>query len=334
MRMAETARSTLAIGWLMPVVKFYLDVNLAEEADEVLLYMENRGSTAANEMGVVSVEMSDEEAAKAEAEATEAIDQWLAPNDLFFGLFRASYSLLPNPDDVRQILDQAAIDCPLMSSIPRSLIGSQGIPVATIGTMEYDQEGRLVETYVHLLRMNAPYLDRIWLEAKEKFNFTIEELTETLRPSVLFEADRKEFFIQGFAAFEAADYVKSIHILIPQVENMMRKFLRVLRAPTIKLVRDKPGIVEFKNLSDALSNPRVKDALEERIWLFLKILYNDRRGYNLRNEVAHGTASFETFNRFVAAQVIQSILLLSALRPEMCYIPADEWGAIHPAQTS
>jgi hypothetical protein len=332
MRMAETARSMLAIGWLMPVIQLYMDVNLAEEADEVLLYMENRGSTAANEMGVISVEMSDEEASKAETEATVAIDNWLAPNDLFLALFRASYSLLPHPDDARKVLDQAAIDCPLMSSIPRSLIGSEGMPVATIGAMENDQEGRLVETYFQLLQMNAPYLDRIWLKAKDKFNFTIEELTDSLRPSVLFEEDRKDFFIQGFAAFDVADYVKSIHILIPQVENMMRKFMRVLGAPTIKLVRDKPGIVELKNLSDALSNRRVKEALEEKILLFLKILYNDKRGYNLRNEVAHGIASFETFNRFVAAQVIQSIILLSALRPEMCYIPADERKAIHSKQ--
>ena len=112
LRMAETARSTLAIGWLMPVVKLYMDVNLIEEADEVLLYMENRGSTAANEMGVISVEMSDEEAAKAEADANVAIDGWLATNDLFFAIFRASYSLLPDPDDIRKMLAQTAIDCP------------------------------------------------------------------------------------------------------------------------------------------------------------------------------------------------------------------------------
>jgi lysyl-tRNA synthetase class 1 len=334
LRMAETARSTLAIGWLMPVVKLYMDVNLIEEADEVLLYMENRGSTAANEMGVISVEMSDEEAAKAEADANVAIDGWLATNDLFFAIFRASYSLLPDPDDIRKMLAQTAIDCPLMSSIPRSLIGSQGMPVATIGALEDDQEGRLVEMYVQLLQMNAPVLDRIWVKAKEKFNFTVEQLAEALRPSLLFESDRRDFFIQGFSAFDVADYSKSIHILIPQVENMMRKFLRVLGAPTIKLVRDKPGIVELKNLSDALSNHRVKDALEERLLLFLKVLYNDRRGYNLRNEVAHGIASFETFNRFVAAQVIQSIFLLSALRSEMCYIPADERRAMHSEQTS
>jgi hypothetical protein len=56
--------------------------------------------------------MSDEEAAKAEADANVAIDGWLATNDLFFAIFRASYSLLPDPDDIRKMLAQTAIDCP------------------------------------------------------------------------------------------------------------------------------------------------------------------------------------------------------------------------------
>jgi hypothetical protein len=115
---------------------------------------------------------------------------------------------------------------------------------------------------------------------------------------------------------------------------MMRKLLRVLGAPSIKLVRDKPSIVELKNLTEALNNRRVEETLEEKILLFLKVIYNDKVGYNLRNEVTHGIASFETFNRFVAAQVIQSIFLLSALRPEMCCIPPDEWRVMHSEQTS
>lgn len=47
---------------------------------------------------------------------------------------------------------------------------------------------------------------------------------------------------------------------------------------------------------------------------------------NLRNYVAHGVAPVEAFNPVTAILVIQSVALLTKIRPEALFIPNDEEG--------
>jgi len=41
-------------------------------------------------------------------------------------------------------------------------------------------------------------------------------------------------FEEGFAAYANGDFVKAIHVLIPQVENSLRELLKMLDLPTTK----------------------------------------------------------------------------------------------------
>ena len=77
-------------------------------------------------------------------------------------------------------------------------------------------------------------------------------------------------------------------------------------------------------MNDALHESRVREALNAKLWSFLKVLYADKRGINLRNFVAHGIAPVGAFNRINAGLVVQSVVLLSAIRPEALHIPEDE----------
>ncbi|MGA2575093.1 MAG: DUF4209 domain-containing protein [Bryobacteraceae bacterium] len=77
-------------------------------------------------------------------------------------------------------------------------------------------------------------------------------------------------------------------------------------------------------MNDALHESRVREALNAKLWSFLKVPYTDKRGINLRNLVAHGIAPVEAFSQINAGLVVQSIVLLSAIRPEALHIPEDE----------
>jgi hypothetical protein len=44
------------------------------------------------------------------------------------------------------------------------------------------------------------------------------------------------------------------------------------------------------------------------------VLYIDRRGLNIRNDLAHGLMEMKMFNRAVADRVFHSLLVLSLLR--------------------
>jgi lysyl-tRNA synthetase class 1 len=97
--------------------------------------------------------------------------------------------------------------------------------------------------------------------------------------------------------------------------------LRILGRPVSKSTDDGN---QPKNMNDVLYDPVVKDALDPKLWSFLKVLYTDNRGMNLRNLVAHGVAPAAAFNRVNASLVVQSVVFLALIRDKATYVVGDQ----------
>ena len=70
---------------------------------------------------------------------------------------------------------------------------------------------------------------------------------------------------------------------------------------------------ESRQLSTELR--ATSQVLTEDLWRYLSVLYIDRKGgMNLRNDLAHGLASAESFSRPIADRVFHSLLALSLIR--------------------
>jgi hypothetical protein len=67
-------------------------------------------------------------------------------------------------------------------------------------------------------------------------------------------------------------------------------------------------------MNDVLSDERMREVLTEDIWRYLTVLYVDKRGFNLRNDLAHGLLSAKAFTRPLADCVFHSLLTLSLIR--------------------
>jgi len=132
------------------------------------------------------------------------------------------------------------------------------------------------------------------------------------------------FLNKALAAYESGDYMKAIHILVPQVENMMRELLGLIGGPKMKRAPNQPKFFEYKNMNDFFREPRIEEALDENLYLFLKTLYIDKRAYNLRNDLVHGLVDAAAFNEQIASLVLQSIILLSMPRPDQVFVPVQE----------
>ena len=206
--------------------------------------------------------------------------------------------------------------------MPTEIIGHMGLPVGMIGTYDEDEEGHIVMRVAEQMNLNAMVFLSGIEDWKRKFELGGLPDTPNIFDCPLIPADRVSLYREGMSAFDAEDYVKCIHVLVPQVENSLRELLKLLEVSETKT--DDEGSVELKNMNDVLHEPRVREALDEKLWTFLKVLYADKRGINLRNFVAHGIAPVEAFNRINAGLVVQSVVLLSAIRPEAVHIPEDE----------
>jgi len=94
-----------------------------------------------------------------------------------------------------------------------------------------------------------------------------------------------------FAGFEK-DFVTATHLLVPQIEHMVRWHLKSQGVKTTVL--DANGIENEVGLSSLLDMAEVNNIFGRDLTFELRALYADPFGPNLRNEVAHGLLEYDT----------------------------------------
>lgn len=92
----------------------------------------------------------------------------------------------------------------------------------------------------------------------------------------------------GKALFQGyeRDFVSTLHLLIPQIEHMVRFHLKQAGVKTTNL--DKDGIENENGLSTLMDLPEAGAVFGKDLAFELKTLFCDAFGPNLRNELAHG----------------------------------------------
>jgi Domain of unknown function (DUF4209) len=92
-------------------------------------------------------------------------------------------------------------------------------------------------------------------------------------------------YIRGLQAGFYGDWLQSMNLLVPQIENSIRHVLNQNGVITTTL---RNGIQKEKNINDLLPSDEVKDIFGEDLLFDLRGILIERFGHNLRNESAHG----------------------------------------------
>lgn len=86
-----------------------------------------------------------------------------------------------------------------------------------------------------------------------------------------FDPGRTLLIQEGLAAHFAGDYVKAIHVLIPQIEHCLRRPLAGLGKATNKHRRSDLGIMVEKSLNDILeAEPVIQSILGPDVSFYLR----------------------------------------------------------------
>jgi len=304
---ASGLNASLATHHMGNILEAYRRFGLREDADRVRLLLEAKGKAVKAEMKVrhFVVEHDRNEMESSFAKIMDVADSFVA-------LYRLANSCVPKPERIRNQLDNGGFIAHRI--MPVCIIGDDGLPVSTVATYDQDKEGHIVMQVTREMTLGVSFFLAGLEEWKKKFNLNSLLQTPNILNCPLISPDRLSLYEEGLKAFENEDYVKCIHVLIPQIENSLRVLLEILEIPITKT--DDMGGFELKNMNDVLHDLRVRDTLDETLWYFLKALYSDKRGTNLRNLVSHGIARTEVLNRYNAALVIQSILFLAVIRED------------------
>jgi len=123
-----------------------------------------------------------------------------------------------------------------------------------------------------------------------------------------FEKSSRELIQTGFERYFAEDYVSCLHILVPQLENVLRTILYNLGVSTT--VMDKDSIQE-KPLGAIWRETKIALLLGESMVYYVRSVLDDKRGANLRNDIAHGLISLDDCSKNAANTIFHIYLLLT-----------------------
>ena len=120
-----------------------------------------------------------------------------------------------------------------------------------------------------------------------------EYLVSLCLNSSLVPRDRALLWAEGLYFGFERNFLVSTHLLIPQIEHLIRILLKQEGIQTTVL--EPNGIEKEKGLSTIIAEEKLKDIINKDLIFDLKSLLTENIGYNLRNNVAHGLSDYGTF---------------------------------------
>ena len=154
--------------------------------------------------------------------------------------------------------------------------------------------------------------EKIWLQEAlrrtiETHDFTVDHVVAWANRHALF--DDVTFLIEGVAAWFDGDYVKSVNVLVPQIESGLRSIGDKIGEPVTKARRPGSGVGVSVGMGDILNSGDIRQVLGPDLILYFLALYADPRGMTLRNRVAHGLIKPEFVEESLVIALIHTLLV-------------------------
>jgi hypothetical protein len=121
----------------------------------------------------------------------------------------------------------------------------------------------------------------------------VSDLRPLVYHNLFIPAGREEIYAQGLYYGLVGEFMFATHLLIPQFENAIRKWL--YKSGEIASGLDAEGIQDEKNLNSLLYSSTLKNIIGEDLLFDLQGLLVERFGNNLRNRLAHGLIDYSSF---------------------------------------
>src|SRR5689334_2448073 len=182
---------------------------------------------------------------------------------------------IPRAQAVREQNQELLSLFPFLARIPIAIHNTEmGHPVAKIEGVQDDPDGRLLHRLSQNVGFESPFLAAALDKVRDRYALTPEQLVNILFASPLFDDKRRALIFDGVSAYRAGDHVKSVHVLVPQIEHAMRRLAAALGVPANK--SSKPvGTMQAKNLGDILRDQRVVASVPEDRRLYLIVFLAD-----------------------------------------------------------
>ncbi len=294
-----------ASGWLDHLHKLYLKFNLKEEAAKLLLRIRELGPKVASELKPISHSFD-----LPKKEMDEYISA-MTNGDIQEVLQRIAVRYIPIKEQVKEQIFDLSKKAPLTFLVGHQLQDEKGRVIATIGSLEDDLEGHIVRQVSQNLSFSSIFLRAIFQESINQKRLNKEQILKFIEKSPIINTDRFEIISRGLEAYFVSDFLVTIHLLVPQIEEAIRNIVEFAGGNVLKPSRG--GGYHLRTFDEILRDDIIKEALGEDFADYFRILFTDQRGWNIRNNVCHGMASPNMFNHQTSDRVIHALLCLGLI---------------------
>ena len=121
---------------------------------------------------------------------------------------------------------------------------------------------------------------------RSKFDMVENSLDFLIDNNGIIPNGREQNFKDGLYFALKGDISKAIHILVPQLENLLRELAAQCGETIIKI--EKNGGSRKKTLRTILTSKILSDSFDENVLFLFRGLLVEKFGSNIRNNIAHG----------------------------------------------
>lgn len=263
-----------------------------ERLEELRVHLTESGEKSLGEMGVIKtpgVDISEVvENARNAVRGKDAMEALKAFATLHHGA---------DTKEARESAIERIRQHPLQSMFPATVMSRDGRVIARRpgmslgGTLTEKDEvvirAEMIRDYGILVSIVVqgdicPALEVLLLEHR----LTEADFVQLARQSPIVPKGREQLFGKALFAGYDKDFVVALHLLVPQIEHLVRYHLKQVGVKTTTLSID--GIENENGLSTLMELPEVQQVFGENLAFELRSLFCDAFGPNLRNELAHG----------------------------------------------
>ncbi len=213
--------------------------------------------------------------------------------------------LIANYNELLKEAKESQKSFPLQNMLTKVIYNKKG---QKKDSFTYNANQNEYEMYLH----NMIQTNQVDISLKTKcqiypaLTILLKEHNESITKEFLYEIIRilqinqttKLLIVEGLYYGFKKEFIAAIHILIPQIENMLRNLILPTDNSFVNI--DKDGKDTYKGLNTILSEEYRESMWKQigpDIYIDLKTLLDDEKGgLNLRNDLSHGLLSYDECN--------------------------------------
>lgn len=206
---------------------------------------------------------------------------------------------------------EMAKETPLEDIISTVLFDGSGNTTKRLGVGKNAEELKLHHFIYRNWMIEAIFMHLHIEELKKNKDVTAETLMKMFDGCPLVTNQNRALLERGFEAYMDDDYVVCCHILIPQVESMVRMLVYLNGGVVIHQGEDPAAGTAYISLDSLLDSEVAKKVMKEDMITYFKVLFVSPTGWNLRNLFCHGLLPSGSFNSDMADRLVHAMMVLS-----------------------